>query len=267
MREIKKVRFFINNINRDSDLAKLLMNDLIDNNFQLVNDNTYDLGIIFGGDGSFLKMLREEKFDYEKYYIGINTGKLGFLQEINHNSTSEFLKNILRNNYQIDELQFFDVIVEYQDNSKEEYHSLNEIVIRKDDLSVLSIKVMVDGQLLENFVGDGLLISTQTGSTAYNLSLGGSIIYNTLKAYTITPIASIRNCVYNPLINPIILPSNKNTLLECSDDDLIMLIDGKSKKLENVSKIEIKMARDTIKCLRMNDYHFIKVVHNKIVKN
>ena len=131
----------------------------------------------------------------------------------------------------------------------------------------MKLGVYVDNELLENFTGDGLLISTSTGSTAYNMSFGGSIIYNTLKTLSITPIAPLNNRVYRSLVNSVIVPSDKIISLVPKDNkNVFFMIDGVNKRIENVIKIETKISKKSIKCLRMNDFHFIKVVNDKLLE-
>ena len=122
-------------------------------------------------------------------------------------------------------------------------------------------------ELLENFSGDGLLISTSTGSTAYNMSFGGSIVYNTLSTLSITPIAPLNNKVYKTLFNSVIVPGDRVVTLKPDRDykDLFIQIDGVNKLIDNVIKVETKIDKKRIKCLRMNDFHFIKVINNKIL--
>ena len=144
---------------------------------------------------------------------------------------------------------------------------LNEIVIRKNDFSILKTNVYIDNELLENFTGDGLLISTSTGSTAYNMSFKGSIVYNTINTLQITPIAPINNKAYNTLANSIVIPNDKVVSLSNEkEDNLFFMVDGKNYFLDNVYKIENKISMKKIKCLRMNDFHFIRIVHEKIVE-
>jgi len=263
MKKIKKIKLFINNDDKSSVIARTLINDLTNNGF-LMDDNDFDLGISIGGDGCFLGMIRDSSFNKDAYYIGVNVGTLGFLQEIDINNTKDFVERLSTNDYKIEEVNTLSAIV-YTRNDKKEYRCLNEFVIRKDDLSVLKNNIKIDNELLENFTGDGLLVSTATGSTAYNMSFGGSIIYNTLKAYIVTPIAPINNKVYNTLTNSIVIPNEKKVTLEFNNENLYLMVDGKNKILNNVMKIEIMISLNTIKCLRMHDFHFIKVLNNKII--
>ena len=149
----------------------------------------------------------------------------------------------------------------------DEFYSLNEIVVREKTLNTLKLDVYIDNYLLENFAGDGILVATSFGTTAYNLSFGGSIIYNTFHALELTTIAPLNNKTYKTISNSIVLPQNKNiTLLPTKTDNLIVTVDGVNKVYDNVIKIETIMKDKTIKCLRNKDYNFIKKINEKFIK-
>ena len=265
MRKINKVKLFVNDNELSQIVAKDLELELKKYNFKIVNKG-YDLAISVGGDGSFLRMVKENNFNDKIYYIGINSGTLGFLQEINIEECSDFVKRLNSNNFKEENISIQETKVITDDNIYN-FNSLNEIVIRKNNFNTLKIPVYVDNELLEDFTGDGLLISTSTGSTAYNMSFGGSIIYNTLNTLSITPIAPLNNKAYKTLVNSVIIPSNKAiTLLPSKKfNDLFLMIDGANKKIDNVLKLETKIDKKCIKCIRMNDFHFIKVIKDKIL--
>lgn len=212
-------------------------------------------------------MVKENNFNDKIYYIGINSGTLGFLQEINIEECSDFVKRLNSNNFKEENISIQETKV-ITDDHIYNFNSLNEIVIRKNNFNTLKIPVYVDNELLEDFTGDGILVSTSTGSTAYNMSFGGSIIYNTLNTLSITPIAPLNNKAYKTLVNSVIIPSNKVISLHPNknNDDLFLMIDGVNYKFENVIKLETKIDKKIIKCIRMNDFHFIKVVKDKILE-
>ncbi len=264
-RRINKIKLFVNDNEKSSIVAKDLELELKKYNFEIV-DKGYDLGISVGGDGSFLRMVRETNFDDNIYYIGINSGTLGFLQEIDIKGCVDFIKRLNSDNYKVENINVQETKV-ITENKIYKFISLNEIVIRNREFKTLNIPVYVDDELLENFTGDGLLISTSTGSTAYNMSIGGSIIYNTLNTLSITPIAPLNNKAYKTLINSLIIPSDKTiTFLPSKKfENLFIQVDGVCNLLDNVIKIETKISDKSIKCIRMNDFHFIKVINDKIL--
>ena len=264
-RRINKVKLFVNDNEKSKIVAKDLELELVKYGFKIVGKG-YDLAISIGGDGSFLRMVKETKFNQNIYYIGVNSGTLGFLQEIDIKDTIDFVKRLNSDADKIEDISVQETKVITEDKIYH-YDSLNEIVIRNRDFNALRVPVYVDDELLENFSGDGILISTSTGSTAYNMSFGGSIVYNTLKTLTITPIAPLNNKVFKTLVNSVIVPDNKVITLVPSRDykNMFIQIDGVNKIVDNVIKVETKIDGKSIKCLRMNDFHFIKVINNKIL--
>ena len=120
---------------------------------------------------------------------------------------------------------------------------------------------------MEQFVGDGILVSTSFGTTAYNLSFGGSIIFSTFHALEITPIAPLHNKVYKSLINPIIIPEGKEIkIIPTKRRSVLLTIDGKNRIYNEVLSIITKIDKKRIKCYRNNNYNFFKKVNDKFLK-
>lgn len=263
--DIKKVKLFSNNSEKAQKIKELLINKLKANNINIV-DNDHDLGIAIGGDGSFLRMIKENNFNSNIYYIGINAGTLGFAQEISIENIDEFINNLNNNNFIVEELGVQENDI-YTNESNSKFYSLNEIVIREKDLNTVKLSIYIDGFLFENFVGDGILVSTSFGSTAYNLSFGGSIVYNTFHSIQLTPIAPLNNRSYRNLINSVVLPQNKKiTIIPDNTRNVIITIDGENNVYTNVSRIETVVKQKTIKCLRNKDYNFVKKINEKFLK-
>ncbi len=264
--KIKRIKIFANNNDKSLSLKDEVANKLIENDFEIV-DNNFDLGIAIGGDGSFLRMIKDNNFDSDTYYIGINAGTLGFAQEVEINDIEEFINDLKEDKFLVEEIGIQESTIYNKDNKMDEFYSLNEIVVREKTLNTLKLDVYIDNYLLENFAGDGILVATSFGTTAYNLSFGGSIIYNTFHALELTTIAPLNNKTYKTISNSIVLPQNKNiTLLPTKTDNLIVTVDGVNKVYDNVIKIETIMKDKTIKCLRNKDYNFIKKINEKFIK-
>ena len=262
---IKRVKVFSNNNKKSQEIKKLLINKLRKNNISVVNNN-YDLGIAIGGDGSFLRMIKENNFNSDIYYIGINAGTLGFAQEVSIENIDEFIDNLNTNNFIVEELGVQENDI-YTNESNSKFYSLNEIVIREKDLNTVKLSIYVDEFLLENFAGDGILISTSFGSTAYNLSFGVIILYNTFHSIQLTPIAPLNNRSYRNLINSVVLPQNKKvTVIPSDTNNLIISVDGENNVYTDVVKIETIVRHKTIKCLRNKDYNFITKINEKFLK-
>ena len=264
--EIKRVKLFVNDNDLSKRVAEEVTQELTKYGFEIVNEN-FDLGISIGGDGCFLRMVKSSNFNENVHYIGINSGTLGFLQEINIEDTKDFVRRLSIGDYKEEHLSVQQTNIITEDKTYN-YTSLNEVVVRSKYFNTLKIDVYVDDEFLEHFSGDGLLISTSTGSTAYNMSFGGSIVYNTLKTLSITPIAPLNNKFYKCLTNTVVIPDNKVIRLTPTQEhyNLFIMIDGENQEIDNVLKVETKVGTRTIKCLRMNDYHFIKIVNDKLLE-
>lgn len=259
---LKKVKIYTNAKEKSLLVEKELKKELELHSF-LIDENDYDLGISIGGDGTFLKMVHQSNFK-DIYYVGIHTGSLGFLQEINIKDCLSFILKLKENDYDIEEMDVGEVII-ITNSSEYHYFFLNEVVIRNQSLRTLESKVMINDTLLEEFAGDALLISTNTGSTAHNMSYHGPIIHPSLSAFVVTPIAPIKNNVYHNLDNSIVIPGDSGIILIPSKTDAFITIDGISIEQKGVLQIEVKMANKKIKKLKFQDTSFIKIVHDKLL--
>lgn len=263
---MKKVKLFVNNNEKSLEVAKTIKEKLEKKNFKIVEED-YEIAIAIGGDGSFLRMIKETAFNEDCIYVGINAGTLGFAQEINLDEIGEFIKSLGQEDYKIEEIGIAEIEIKTPDSISKQL-ALNEIVIRDLDLNTVNLKLMVEEELLENYVGDGILISTSFGSTAYNLSFGGSIVYNTFHTLQITPIAPLNNKSYRNLLNSVIIPSNKeiSAIPENRTKDLLITIDSDNSEYKNVEEVSVKIEGRTIKVFRKKEYNFISKINNKFLK-
>ena len=263
---MKTVRLFVNDNEESRNVSKIVREKLESANFQIVEDN-YDLAIAIGGDGSFLRMIKSSNFNENCLYIGINAGTLGFAQEVNVEEIDKFILDLENNNYKIENIGIQEIEIKTPDTISKQL-SLNEMVIRDLDLNTVNLKVLVEGMLLEDFVGDGLLLATSFGSTAYNLSFGGSIVYNTFHTLQLTPIAPLNNKSYRNLLNSIILPDNKEVVIKPFNrtKNLLITVDGDNNFYKNVDYVSSKVSGREIQILRMKDYNFIKKINDKFLK-
>ena len=261
-----KVKIFYNNNDKSINTFNEVKDKLIKNGFIIV-ENDYNIAIAIGGDGSFLRMVKETNFKSDVLYLGINTGTLGFAQEIHVNELDELIENLKTGNYKVNEFGVQETNL-YSNNENSKFYSLNDIVIRDMDLNTLKLDIFIDDALLEHFAGDGILVSTSFGSTAYNLSFGGSIIYNTFHALELTPVAPLNNKTYRTLTNSLVLPQNKNIeIVPVSNKNLIVTVDGENKYYENVDKIDTILSDKTIMCYQNIDYNFVKKINDKFLGN
>lgn len=263
--KINRVRLFVNNNLKSKNAEKIVKESLEKNNFTIVEDDNFDLGIAVGGDGSFLRMIRKSNFKENALFVGINTGTLGFAQDICLDNLDVFIKELKEEKYHYEEIGYASVEIETKTKT-DAINSLNEIVIRDEGLNTLHCNVYINSDLLENYVGDGLLISTSFGSTAYNLSFGGSIVYNTFDTLQLTPIAPLNNKSYGSLTNSLIIPTDKIIIIKTKTNQrgILVTVDGNNIFYNDVVGIKISI-NNKVKIIRKSNYNFIKKINDKFL--
>lgn len=264
--KINKIKLFVNNNIKSKNAEKLVMDTLIKEGFKITEENDFDLGIAIGGDGSFLRMIRESNFKEDSLFVGINTGTLGFAQDINLDNLNEFINELKLGKYNSEDIGYASIEIETKTKTTA-ISSLNEIVIRDEGLNTFHCNVYINDDLLENYVGDGLLISTSFGSTAYNLSFGGSIVYNTFDTLQITPIAPLNNKSYGTLTNSLIIPVDKmiNLKTKTNQRGVLLTVDGNNIFYNDVISIRIKVNKK-VKIIRKSNYNFIEKINDKFLR-
>ena len=247
-------RIAINTKERLCDIS----NDL---DIEIENDiDKADIVFSIGGDGTFLKTARLTT----KPVIGVNTGTLGYLTEVNPDNLKASLENILNGNYHIEERMMLEgEIIRKNGEVVEIPESLNEIAISKNIKGVVRFDAIIDGKLINSYTADGILICTPTGSTAYNLSCGGPIADPTAEILTLTPIAP------HTVINHSIVLSN-DSVVEIKITELrqnttsYVLYDGIPIEVYSKDIIRIKKSDKTTKIIKLEDRSFIDTIRENI---
>lgn len=210
-------------------------------------DKNAELNICVGGDGAFLKAVHRNNFPTIPF-VGVNTGHLGFFQEILPKEIDKFIDKYINEEYINEEM----LLVDAEVCTKEKCFYLsciNEIVIKGTRSKVIHLSVFIDGNHLENFSGDGMIISTPFGSTAYNFSAGGSIIYPTLNTMQITPLAPISSKAYRSLLNSLVVPGDSTIKLKLENrysNTTLIVNDGNELNYNNIEYIDFKMSKEKI---------------------
>jgi len=156
-----------------------------DNKFVLENS---DFVISLGGDGTFLSTARTT-FNYDVPVLGINLGTVGFLAEVEINEIEKAIENLSKGSFKLKNRMVLSAAVERNGETVFKSIALNDVVVSRDGLSrIIRLKVSVDGQFIDSFPGDGVIVSTPTGSTAYTLSAGGPIVQPDMRLMITTPI-------------------------------------------------------------------------------
>lgn len=219
------------------------------------------LNLVIGGDGTFLNAVHLSNFS-DIPFIGINTGHLGFYQEVEVNMIENFIRSFDNKDYRIENLS----ILEARINNKV-INSINEVVVKSDRNQIIRLKVFIDGNFIEAYSGDGLIISTPHGSTAYNLSAGGAILHQSLNGFQLTPIAPVYSNMNKSLRCPVVLPNDATIDINISKRDnyhTVFIFDGKEYSSKDY-KIRIGVSDRKIKKLILNKNHYWTNIKNKLM--
>ena len=219
------------------------------------------LNLVIGGDGTFLNAVHLSDFS-DIPFIGINTGHLGFYQEVEVNMIENFIRSFDNKDYRIENLS----ILEAKINNKI-INSINEVVVKSDRNQIIRLKVYIDGNFIEAYSGDGLIISTPHGSTAYNLSAGGAILHQSLNGFQLTPIAPVYSNMNKSLRCPVVLPNDATIDINISKRDnyhTVFIFDGKEYSSKDY-KIRVGVSDRKIKKLILNKNHYWTNIKNKLM--
>jgi NAD+ kinase len=225
-------------------------------------DSTIDLMITIGGDGTLLRSITFVR-DLGIPIIGINTGRLGFLATLNQELLNVELKKILKGEFKIEERSLLEVRVNNNDDFSDFNFALNEVSVgRKNTTSMIEIKTTLNGEYLNTYWADGLIVSTPTGSTGYSLSCGGPIMTPSSQTFSITPIAP-----HNLNARPLVISDEIKIELsvEGREETHLLSLDSRINSLKNNVKIKIKKANYKIKLASFQNNSFYKTLRSKLL--
>lgn len=224
-----------------------------------------DLLIVLGGDGTLLGVARDINGKYDVPILGVNIGNLGFLSSIEIQDFSEALKNIKNGQYIIQNRILLECTMLNQDDN-DKGKALNDVVIARGTLSRMAkFEVFIDNKLYYRFKGDGLIVSTPTGSTGYSFSAGGPFIYPDVDVIILTPI-----CPHTRGMQPIVLKSSSEILIKAENynGEIYLTFDGQeAKQINDNTSIIIKKAKQIAKILLFDNYDYFNVLRQKILDN
>ncbi|WP_455257104.1 NAD(+)/NADH kinase [Peptoniphilus asaccharolyticus] len=264
-----KIINIMSNSNYDSrKTTSRLIQILIDNGYTPTTtfNQEAELTICVGGDGSFLKAVHKNSFSSIPL-VGVNTGHLGFFQEISPENLEEFVEAYKNENYTVDELKLIGAEV-FTRNKSIILTAINEIVVRAQASKIIHLNAYVNRNHLEKFSGDGILVSTPSGSTAYNFSNGGAILHPSLNVYELTPIAPVNSVAYRSLSSSIVIPGNYIVSIvpekRYASSNLI-LVDGQEYSFKGLKKINFRMSNKTIKKLTFENESYWENLKSKFL--
>ena len=221
-----------------------------------------EMVIVLGGDGTLLSVARLVG-DHEVPILGVNLGGLGFLTEITLEELYRVLERVIQGDFITDERVVLNAAVIRRGERMAEFIVLNDAVINKGALArIIDLETTINEEYLTTFKSDGLIISTPTGSTAYNLSAGGPIVYPSLHCIIITPI-----CSHTLTNRPIVIPDDVEirAILKTKQQEVILTLDGQQGfSLEFEDVVEVRKAEGRILLIKSPYRHYFEVLREKL---
>lgn len=223
-------------------------------------DKYVDFALSIGGDGTFL-YTASVVGDRSIPILGINCGRLGFLADVQTSEVDYVLDQLVQNNYTIEQRQLLQVSCD-QSGHVEYPFALNEVAVLKQELSsMIGIEACVNGELLNYYKADGLVVSTPTGSTAYNLSVGGPLMMPQTKGLILSPIAT-----HALNVRPIVIPDDWkiDLTIKSRSHSYLLSVDGRSYTMKEDVRLHIERAPYTVKLVQIGERSFLNSLKEKL---
>ncbi len=238
-----------------NESAKLLNVDGVDFEYMC---QTCDLLVCVGGDGTLISISRRS-YKYDKPILAVNAGKLGFLTDINFEEIENFIDKLFIGEYRIDKRMVLSVIF-YDKNGIKQEVAFNDAVFSRDMIGgMIKLKAYINKDHFNTYFGDGLIVSTPTGSTAYNLSSGGPVVYPLTEALILTPL-----CSHSLTQRPLILSVDFEVELKSEDKVLISLDGQENYDMRDFESVKLKIASKGVKLIHRVERNYFTVLREKL---
>ncbi|WP_291952597.1 NAD(+)/NADH kinase [Campylobacter sp.] len=266
VKKIQKVGLFCRKNTNLSEQISILQSILEKENIQLIflkNENfnktilnKLDFLISLGGDGTLLSLCRRS-FEFKKAILGINAGKLGFLTACSFDEIKDFFWKFFNGEFEIETAKMLQISL-HKNNKVFKKYAFNDAVFSRNNALMANVEVFFKGKLFNAYYGDGLIISSSSGSTAYNISAGGPIIHPLSEIFVLTPV-----CSHSLTQRPIVLPFKFE--LELKVQHCLLYLDGQEvidpKRYE---KIVIGLSEKELSFIHKKDRDYFQVLKEKL---
>ena len=225
-------------------------------------DSSFDILISIGGDGTILRATTFVR-DSGIPILGVNAGRLGFLATVQKENIELFLQIVLEKKYSISQRTLLTLECSPNTGEIDINFAMNEVSVnRKDTTSMITVETYLNGEYLNSYWADGLIISTPTGSTGYSLSCGGPILTPDVNALIITPIAP-----HNLPARPLVIPDDTEIKLRVSgrEEQYLVSLDSRIAFINNNSELTIKKTPFKINMVEIAEETFLKTLRNKLL--
>lgn len=234
------------------------MIDVMGMEFELLCKDS-DALVTLGGDGTLISVVRRS-LEFDIPILGVYAGNLGFLADVSMDELDEFVANLASGNYRIDERSVLEATI-IKDGEEIKMNAFNDIVLTRPSISnMINIETLVDGKAFNTYYGDGVIVSTPTGSTAYNLSAGGPVLFPLTRVFTLTPI-----CPHSLKQRPVVLPGEFSIEMKTPTNPALMIVDGQDMyELDIGQSAHIKLSSKNAKLIHREEFNYFDVLKEKL---
>lgn len=253
----RNIYFFYPEAAENMDKVQPLYNLAERYSYNIVKDfRNANIIVSIGGDGTFLQAVRKTGFRDDCLYAGISTtGNLNMYCDFHLDDTSKMIDAMTREQIEVRRYP----TIEIQLDEQPSFYVLNELSLRSSIIKTLVLDIFIDQLHFETFRGDGIIIATPTGSTAYNKSVNGSVVDPTLPCFQVSELASLNNNTYRTLGSSFILGTDRKLNIELSHEGNqypIIGMDNEAMSISHVERIEVKLSEKVIKTVKLRDNSF-----------
>lgn len=264
-----KIYVFCNKKNTSIAAYDNLLEILKNRGHEVVDEYSDDVSLLIciGGDGTFLSFVHKCGFPSAPI-LGINTGHLGFFQESSARNLEKTVEDIENENYKIQNIKPVSAKIFTRDREFLRV-GVNEIVVRGTYSHSSHFSVLIEDTKIQDFSGDGILVCTAVGSTAYNYSLGGCLVSPDLDILQLTPLAPMNTNAYRCFRSSILVPASDTITIRgngrSTGGTVLLSFDGRTHEFNNVSHIEIMQHESEIHLIRQIDYDYWNKLSTKLL--
>ena len=249
---------------KNLQIVDVIVDEALRYGFEIDDDNP-DIVFSVGGDGTFLKAVHKylDRLD-DIFFVGVNGGSLGFFYEFSKDDIGVIFSKIETKSYKIKEHTLLKGLATYN-KSKEEIYALNEIRMENPFHTLIS-NVSINGEELETFRGNGLIVSSSIGSSAYNKSLGGALIDSDIEALELTEVAGISNNAYRSLGSSLVIKGDKNITLSCEVNNAVVGYDHLNiNKDDELVKLDVCYSDKKARIIYSEDHSYVQKIRKSFV--
>lgn len=218
-----------------------------------------DILVTLGGDGTLISVVRRS-FEYDIPVLGIHAGNLGFLADLSLNELDAFVEKITKQDYRIEQRAILQATIE-NENEDLVIYAFNDIVLTRPSISnMIHVETLVNSQSFNTYYGDGVIVSTPTGSTAYNLSAGGPVLFPLTNVFALTPISP-----HSLTQRSVVLPAEFIIEMKTPEEKALIIIDGQDMhELVKGKSIHIKLSSKKVQLIHKNEFNYFDTLKEKL---